>query len=80
MTSNKSKKLTIAGMCLWDVDIEYDGFASFTGPTMRTLVIATRRKAMLEAQKKTTAHLKAFRYDYPKAKVVGMRYRGFIDA
>ena len=71
------KKQTIAGMFLWEVEIEYDGF---TSTAHRTLIIATRRKALHEAQKKAAAHLKAFRYDYPKSKIVGVQQRGFIDA
>lgn len=71
------KKPTIAGMFLWEVDIEYDGF---TSTAHRTLIIATRRNTLTEAQKKAASHLRAFRYDYPKHKIVGVRQRGFIDA
>jgi hypothetical protein len=64
-------------MFLWEVDIDYDGF---TSTAHRTLIIATRHNALTEAQKKAAAHLKVFRYDYPKSKIVGIRQRGFIDA
>jgi hypothetical protein len=71
------KKPTIAGMFLWDVEIKYDGWTSMIG---KTLIIATRQNSLTEAQKKATGHLKAFRYDYPKSKIVGITHRGFIDA
>jgi hypothetical protein len=67
----------IAGMFLWEVEIEYWGFTSMT---RRTLTIATRRKVLTDAQKKAGMHLKAFRYDYPKSKIIGLTYSGFIDA
>lgn len=62
---NKTKKLTIAGMFLWDVEIEYVGDGYLSRKDRRTLKIATRHKTITEAQKKTKAHLRAFRYDYP---------------
>lgn len=71
------KKKTVAGMFLWEVEIEYDGW---TNTAHRTLIIATRRKTFTEAQKKAASHLRAFRYDYPKSKITGIRQRGFIDA
>lgn len=71
------KKLTVAGMFLWEVQIEYDGW---TSTARKTLLIATRRKAFTEAQKKAASHLKAFRYDYPKAKVIGIQHSGIIHA
>lgn len=71
------KKPTIAGMFLWDVEIEYDGH---TSKADRTLIIATRRNSITEAQRKATGHLRGFRYDYPKGKITGITYRGFIDA
>lgn len=73
MKQNKS----IAGMFLWKVAIEYDGWTRIEG---KTLTIATRRKLLTDAQKKAVAHLKAFRYDYPKAKIVGIDYHGIVHA
>jgi len=73
----KAKKQTIAGMFLWEVEIEFNGWP---GRERRTLTIATRRNTLLEAQRKTAGHLKAFKYDFPKAKIRGITYRGFIDA
>lgn len=77
MAKTMTKRLVIAGMFLWEVEIEYDGW---TSTAHRTLIIATRRKVLNEAQKKAQAHLKAFRWDYPKSKITGIRQRGFIDA
>ena len=77
MKTKQTKKLTIAGMFLWDVEIKFDGF---TSKAQRTLIIATRHKTLTEAHKKAALHLRAFRYDYPKAKIEGLTYRGFIDA
>lgn len=71
------KKLTIAGMFLWEVEIEYEGWTRIED---RSLTVATRGKTLLQAQRKAESHLKAFRYDYPKAKIVGIRYRGHVDA
>lgn len=76
----KTKKPTIAGMFLWDVEIEYQGDGYLNRKDRRTLKIATRHKTITEAQKKTKAHLRAFRYDYPQAKIVGIAYDGFVDA
>lgn len=72
-----TKKLGIAGMFTWNVAIEYDGW---TNTARKTIMIATRRKALVEAHKKAASHLKAFRYDYPKAKIVGIEYNGMIHA
>lgn len=77
MAKVATKKPTIAGMFLWEVDIEYDGW---TSTAHRTLIIATRHKTLNEAQRKAQAHLKAFRWDYPKSKITGIKRRGFIDA
>lgn len=71
-------KQTIAGMRLWEVDIEYD--TSFSQKVDRTLTISTRGKSMTQALKKAASHLKAFRFDYPKARITGIRERGWIDA
>lgn len=71
------KKLTVAGMFLWSVDIEFDGWP---GRTQRTLTIATRRNTLTEAQKKALSYLSAFRYDFPKVKITGIQCRGSIDA
>lgn len=80
MTTNKHKKLLIAGMFLWNVQIEYTGDTYLNRKENRTLKIATRHKTIAEAQKKAAAHLKAFRYDYPKGKIIGVEYDGWIDA
>lgn len=71
------KKPTIAGMFLWEVEIEYDGWVRIED---KTITVATRGKTLLQAQRKTESYLKAFRYDYPKAKITGIRYRGMIHA
>lgn len=76
----KPKKLTIAGMFLWDVEIEYKSDGYLNRKDRRTLKIATRHKTIREAQKKANGHLRALRYDYPQAKIVGVVYDGFIDA
>lgn len=70
-------KQHIAGMFLWSVSIEYDGW---TRTEQKSLIIATRRRNLVDAQKKTLAHLKVFRYDYPKAKITGIDYHGIIHA
>lgn len=75
------KKLTIAGMFLWKVEIEYNGNGFLPRrKDRRTLTIATRHRTINEAQKKAAVHLRAFRYDYPQAKVIGVEYHGWIDA
>lgn len=74
------KKQTIAGMFLWNVQIEYNGGSYLSSKDRKTLKIATRHKTITEAQKKTVAHLKTFRWDYPQAKVLGIEYDGFVDA
>jgi hypothetical protein len=70
-----SKQMKIAGMFLWNISIEYDGWTRIES---KTLTITTRRKMLVDAQKKAAKHLKAFRYDYPKAPVVGIEYHGII--
>jgi len=70
-----AKQMKIAGMFLWNVAIEYDGW---TRTEDKTLIIATRRRLLTDAQKKAQKHLKAFRYDYPKWKIVGIDYHGII--
>lgn len=74
------KKLTVAGMFLWKVEIEYNGGGFLRSKDRRTLTIATRHRTLREAQKKSAAHLKAFRYDFPQAKIIGIEYHGWIDA
>lgn len=75
------KKLTIAGMFLWNIQIEYVSDVGFLNrKENRTLKIATRHKTIAEAQKKAASHLRAFRYDYPKGKIIGVEFDGFIDA
>lgn len=74
------KKPIIAGMFLWNVQIEYTGDGYLNRKDQRTLKIATRHKTIAEAQKKTASHLRSLRYDYPKARVIGIDYDGFIDA
>lgn len=73
----KTKKLTIAGMFVWNVSIEYDGW---TRTENKTIMVATRRRTLIDAQKKAASHLRAFRYDYPKARIVGIEYDGLIHA
>lgn len=73
----KTKKLTIAGMFVWNVSTEYDGW---TRTENKTIMVATRRRALTEAQRKAASHLRAFRYDYPKARIVGIEYNGLIHA
>ena len=68
---------SIAGMFLWNVAIEYDGWTRIED---KNLIIATRRKLLTDAQKKAQAHLRSSRYDYPKAKIVGIEYHGIIHA
>jgi len=69
------KQPKVGGMCLWNVEIEYDGWTRIES---KTLTIATRRKLLTDAQKKAQKHLRAFRYDYPKAKIVGIGYYGIV--
>lgn len=76
----KSRKPTIAGMFLWDVEIEYKSDGYLNRKDRRTLKIATRHRTITEAQKRTKVHLRTLRYDYPQAKIVGVVYDGFIDA
>lgn len=70
------KKLTVAGMFLWEVEIEFD---DYTRKGQRTLTVATRRSTISEVQRKVAAHLKQYRYDFPKAKIIGITQRGAID-
>lgn len=73
-----SKKLAVAGMYLWDVQIEFNNYLNSKGH--RTLIVATRRHRLSDAQKKATSYLKAHRSEYPKAQVTGIQNGGCIDA
>lgn len=72
------RKPTIAGMHLWSVQVEFSSYLN--RKQSRTLIIATRRHVLLDAQRKATTYLKANRSDYPKAQITGIQNGGHVDA
>ena len=72
------KKLTVAGMYLWNVQIEWNGYLN--RKERQTLIVATRRNVMAEAQKKATTFLKTNRDIYPKARIAAIQDAGTVDA
>ena len=77
LAKRKTKRLQIEGLSLWAVQVEFDGILHRDS---RTLLITTPRKVIERAIAKARLFMKKYPDSYPKASVVGVEYKGELDA
>lgn len=74
----KRKKPTVAGMYLWEVEVEYDRWPG--GKTSSTVRVLTRTVSVTLAIQKAQAYVRHNRYDFPGWKIIGAARQGQIQA